>query len=121
MLSDTSPPLYYLVLHYWTRLFGTGDAALRMLSVVCAMAAFPFLWCAARVAGGRNAAIAAGVLWALLPLSLYNAVEGRMYGLLWLAAAANLWAALRLHQATADREGEAPAGPTPRPAAYGAV
>jgi len=83
-----------------------------MLSVVCSMAAFPFLWCAARLAGGRSAAIAAALLWALLPLSLYNAVEGRMYGLLWFAAAANLWAAMRLHQVTSDRGGEPPAKPS---------
>src|SRR5688500_15788944 len=96
--SDTSPPLYYLVLHYWTHLFGTGDRALRMLSIVCSLAAFPFFWSAARWAGGRGAAIVAGLLWALLPLSLYYGVEGRMYGLLWLAVAANLWATLRLHR-----------------------
>ena len=35
LLSDTSPPLYYLLLNGWTRLFGTGDAALRLFSVLC--------------------------------------------------------------------------------------
>jgi uncharacterized membrane protein len=28
--SDTSPPLYYLLLYAWTRALGTGDSALRV-------------------------------------------------------------------------------------------
>jgi len=33
LLSDTSPPLYYLLLNAWTRVLGPSDAALRALSV----------------------------------------------------------------------------------------
>ena len=43
-LSDTSPPLYYLLLHGWTRALGTGDAALRLFSLLWAVLAAPFLW-----------------------------------------------------------------------------
>ena len=40
-LSDTSPPLYYLLLNVWTRCVGTGDVALRSFSLLCAAACFP--------------------------------------------------------------------------------
>src|SRR5262249_22886535 len=33
-LCDTSPPLYYLLLSFWTRALGTSDAALRVFSVL---------------------------------------------------------------------------------------
>ena len=33
MLEDQSPPLYFLLLHYWMNLFGTGELALRTLSI----------------------------------------------------------------------------------------
>ena len=32
LLSDTSPPLYYLLLYGWTLVFGTSDVALRLFS-----------------------------------------------------------------------------------------
>src|SRR5215216_3967520 len=44
LLSDTSPPLYYLLLNGWTRLFGTSDAALRLFSVWCGVLMLPLLW-----------------------------------------------------------------------------
>lgn len=30
---DSSPPLYYLVLHYWMKIFGEGEIATRLLSL----------------------------------------------------------------------------------------
>ncbi|HLL88180.1 MAG TPA: glycosyltransferase family 39 protein [Tepidisphaeraceae bacterium] len=95
-LSDTSPPLYYLLLAYWTRAFGTGDVSLRAFSIACALAAVPLIWSLAGHFGGDRARVPTALLYAFTPLSLYFSTEGRMYSLLWLAAAANLWATVRL-------------------------
>ena len=43
LLSDTSPPLYYLLLYGWTLVFGTSDVALRLFSTTCSLACFPSL------------------------------------------------------------------------------
>lgn len=102
-LSDTSPPLYYLLLWAWTLAFGTGDAALRLFSVAASLACVPLLWTIGREVGGRPAAIAAGLLFAVAPLSLYYSTEGRMYSLLWLFTCLFAWATLRL-----AREGPRP-------------
>jgi len=83
-LSDTSPPLYYLVLWAWTRVLGTSDAALRSLSLACALLCVPLVARLARRAGGRAAVAPACLLYALAPLSVYYGTEGRMYALLWL-------------------------------------
>ena len=40
-LSDTSPPLYYLLLNLWTRVAGTSDLALRLFSVLGRWQPFP--------------------------------------------------------------------------------
>jgi hypothetical protein len=95
-LSDTSPPLYYLLLQAWTRLAGTGDASLRTFSVFWAMACLPLLWLVSTRIGGRVAAPAACVLFAFAPLSIYYSTEGRMYSLLWFWVLSAAWLMLRL-------------------------
>lgn len=95
-LSDTSPPLYYLLLSFWTRALGTGDAALRGFSVFWSLAALPFLWTLARDVGGKPAALCASILYALAPVSLYYSTEGRMYSLAWFFAGLLAWTTLRL-------------------------
>lgn len=95
-LSDTSPPLYYLLLNAWTRLFGTSDAAVRLASAACALACFPLLWAVARRIGGVRVASIALVLFTFSPPALYYAAEGRMYSLLWFLGLALAWATFRL-------------------------
>lgn len=97
-LSDTNPPLYYVGLWGWTRLFGTSDAALRAFSLACALAGLPLLLALARRTGGPAAVLPAGVLFALLPLALYYSTEGRMYALLWLCTLASAWATLEFQR-----------------------
>ena len=52
---DGAPPLYYVLLHLWMRVFGTGDVAVRALSGVFAVATLPALYLAGRRIGGRAA------------------------------------------------------------------
>lgn len=82
-LSDTSPPLYYLLLWGWTSLVGTSDVALRMLSLLFAIGCLPLMWSFGRRIGGRRGALPALLLFAASPLSIYYSTEGRMYSLLW--------------------------------------
>ena len=82
-LSDTSPPLYYVLLSGWTRLAGTSDAALRLFSTACALACLPLLWVTGRQLGGRATGLVAAALFAFSPPVLYYAAEGRMYALTW--------------------------------------
>ncbi len=98
LLSDTNPPLYYLLLYGWTFIFGTSDIVLRVFSVVCSLACLPLLAGVARRTGGRGAVFPACVLFAFSPLAIYYSTEGRMYSLLWLCVLATTWASLILHQ-----------------------
>jgi 4-amino-4-deoxy-L-arabinose transferase-like glycosyltransferase len=95
-LSDTNPPVYYLLLHAWTRLFGTSDAALHLFSVACALVAMSIIWRLGRDLGGAPVGRTAVLLFALSPVSLFYSVEGRMYSLLWVFATALAWTTLAL-------------------------
>src|SRR5437588_8628110 len=85
---DGSPPLYYLLLHWWIAVFGAGDIAVRALSAVFAVATLPLIWIAGLRVGGRRAAIAALLLLAASPFAIRFATEARMYSLLGLLAVA---------------------------------
>jgi 4-amino-4-deoxy-L-arabinose transferase-like glycosyltransferase len=96
-ISDTSPPLYYVLLGGWIRGLGASDVALRLFSVLWAVLTVPLLWLLACRLGGTSAAIPAVLLYALAPTGLYYSGEGRMYSLLWCLALAFTWLTLRLH------------------------
>jgi hypothetical protein len=79
--QDGAPPLYYLLLHGWMRLFGTSAAAVRLLSGALSIATLPLARRAGRHIGGRRVADAAVVLVATSPFAIRYATEARMYAL----------------------------------------
>lgn len=85
---DGAPPLYYLLLHGWIRLFGPGDLAVRSLSSVFGVACLPVAWWAGQRAGmrrgpetARQTAWAALLLLATSPFAVHYSTEARMYSL----------------------------------------
>jgi mannosyltransferase len=76
--ADAAPPLYYLLLHGWIEVVGTGDWAVRALSGVFAVAALPLFYLLAKrsAAGLVTLALAAANPW----LVRY-ATEARPYAL----------------------------------------
>jgi hypothetical protein len=98
VFSDTSPPLYYLLLAAWTRLLGTSDWALRLFSVAASLACLVLFATLARRVGGRASVLPAAALLAASPMAVYYSTEGRMYALLllWVVAALVLALHLRL-------------------------
>jgi mannosyltransferase len=103
LLSDTSPPLYYLGLAVWTRILGVTDFSVHGFSVFWSLATMPLIWLIGRRLAGAREALIACVLFTLAPMSLYYSVEGRMYSMLWFLGALTVWLTLRSH----DRGGTA--------------
>jgi hypothetical protein len=78
---DGAPPLFYVLLHGWMRIFGDSDLSVRFLPGVFAVAALPLAWIAGRRLGGRAVGWAAVVLLASSPFAARYATETRMYSL----------------------------------------
>jgi uncharacterized membrane protein len=78
---DGAPPLYYVLLHFWTDVFGTGDTAVRALSGALSVATFPAMYFIGKRVGSRFTAWAAVLLYAVLPYSIRFGSEARMYSL----------------------------------------
>lgn len=81
---DGHPPLYYLLLHSWMQVVGTGDAEVRALSGVLSVLSLPLIWVVARRRGGQAMAVVAVAVLALSPYALRYATETRMYALVML-------------------------------------
>jgi mannosyltransferase len=79
---DGSPPLFYLLLHGWMKVFGTSDFGVRSLSSLLSVAALPLMAVVARryrIVDG--AAWPAVLLLATNPFAIRYATEARMYSL----------------------------------------
>ncbi len=70
---------YYILLHYFTEVFGLGEASLRMLSAISAVATLVILFVLARTMFTDSIAASACVLWAFNPVILLLARRARMY------------------------------------------
>jgi mannosyltransferase len=80
--EDGSPPLYYVLLHFWLVVSGHSEAGVRALSLLFALLAIPAAWWAGKVVfGNARAALIAAVLAALNPFLSQYAQEARMYSM----------------------------------------
>jgi mannosyltransferase len=79
--QDGSPPLYYMLLHFWVGFFGTKEVATHALSLVFSTLTIPVgLW-AGWSLFGRWTGIVTGVLCAANPFLTTYAQETRQYSL----------------------------------------
>ncbi|MFI5009624.1 MAG: glycosyltransferase family 39 protein [Solirubrobacterales bacterium] len=93
--TENSPPLWYLLEWALTRVFGTGEVALRALSALAGVATVPVAWAVGRELAGRRAAVATALLVAVNPLFVWYSQEARVYALFVLTAALALLCFLR--------------------------
>jgi len=104
LLHDGAPPLYYVVLHFWIRIFGSSTTAVRALSGVLGVVAIGLGYLAGRAwapASSRARLLGAlgAVVLAASPYAIHFSTEVRMYaltivlGLLGLVLAAGAWRA----------------------------
>ncbi|HIQ05600.1 MAG TPA: hypothetical protein EYH31_07865, partial [Anaerolineae bacterium] len=77
--EDKHPPLYYLLLHGWTMLFGNSDMAVRSLGVLLGTVAVPVVYVLGQALGGRRLAWMATLLTAFNPILVWYSQEARMF------------------------------------------
>jgi mannosyltransferase len=94
--QDVHPPLYYLALHFWMRMMGDSERALRSLSVLFSLLAIAAVVIFATRWFDRPTGLVAGFLAAVSPLQIALAQEARMYALLTLTAVLSIDAFLCL-------------------------
>ncbi len=85
-------PLYFALLHGWTRLAGRGDLACRVLSIAFGVATVVFVYLAGRVYFEKRREALTAALIACMSLShIYYSQEVRMYSLYLLLSALSIY------------------------------
>ncbi len=79
--SDFHPPLYYLVLKFWTSLFGSTEIGARNLSILCGVLSVWVVYLVGNKLFGRTIGLITALLLATAPLHVYYSQEARMYSL----------------------------------------
>ncbi len=100
--SERYQPLYYLVLFLWRAVFGSGEAALRVLSAILGSGAVLVLACTAGRTFGRRHALWTLALGATAATAVYYSQEVRPYALVLFVGALQLAAFLELDRADGD-------------------
>ncbi|MEK7100213.1 MAG: glycosyltransferase family 39 protein [Patescibacteria group bacterium] len=86
MPADFHPPLYYLVIHYWSLIFGTSEIALRIPSIIFGVLT---IYTVFLIAKEIKSVHANAIKWPVVPalflatsgLHIYYSQEARMYAM----------------------------------------
>ncbi len=96
-LKDSSPPLYYLLLHFWIGFFGNSEFAVRLLSVLFGTALIAAIFLISSHIFNKKVGIVSAVLVAVLPSHIYFAQEARAYALLSLLSLLSMYFYLKMN------------------------
>jgi uncharacterized membrane protein len=102
--TESTPPLYYVILWVWTRLFGFSAVAVRSLSVCFGVFTVLLIYLTARVRFAPRAAFVAAALAATNPMLIWYSQETRSYSLLTLLVTLTLYFFLRVRRADSNRD-----------------
>jgi mannosyltransferase len=78
---DPNMGLYYVLLHFWTRIFGYSEVAVRSMTVVLAGCSVPVMYLLGRRLFGRTAGLVAALLLAMAPFFVQYEQTARAYAL----------------------------------------
>lgn len=84
-------PLYFLILHYWIRLAGISEFAVRFLSLAFGVLIIPTVFLLGRQLFGAGNGLLAAFLMALSPYHVWYSQEARMYSLVAFLALLSLY------------------------------
>jgi len=82
LARDSSPPIYYWLLHLWIQVMGESEAAVRLPSVILGAIVIAATAVLAHRLAGERAAVAAAWLIAVTPMAVQFSQQARMYMLL---------------------------------------
>jgi uncharacterized membrane protein len=97
--TESTPPLYYVLVWLWSRVFGLGEVGLRSFSALCGTLTIPVVWAIGRRLISSRVGLIAALLTAVNPFLFWYSQEARSYSLLLLLSALSVLALVRALEA----------------------
>ncbi len=97
LVADGHPPLFFFLMHFWAKIWGTNEFGIRLLPALVGIATIPLLYAVGRDLFTRYVGVLAAGVGAFLPMHILVSRQARMYTLLPLLALLSIWT---LHDAT---------------------
>jgi hypothetical protein len=94
--SDVHPPVYYILLHWWTLVFGTSEAGLRGLSALCGVVSVPLMYVLGKRVWNPRTGLFAAFLLTVSHFHIHYSQEARNYSYLALVTIGGMLAFMRL-------------------------
>ena len=79
--GDFHPPLYYLIMKFWTGIFGYSEISLRIPSIIFGLGTIYFVYLIGKKLFNKKTGLIASALLATSGLAVYYSQEARMYAL----------------------------------------
>ncbi|MCX6188848.1 MAG: glycosyltransferase family 39 protein [Bacteroidetes bacterium] len=98
LFKGNNPPLYELFLHYYTKVFGIGEFALRMPSLLFSCGTVIFLYATGTRLKGRWMGVFVALLFMFNSLQFFYSVAARMYALFSMLVAASVYYSVICYQ-----------------------
>lgn len=90
LIGDFHPPVYSMLLWFWTRVFGTSEVAIRIPSVIFGTFTIYLIYLLGKKLHSKNLGLVCALLLAVNPLHVYYSQEARMYALAVFAVCLNM-------------------------------
>ncbi len=103
-LSESNPPLYYVIAWAWAKVFGLGEVGLRSLSAVFGVLTIPVAYFIGRELSSRRAGLITAAMVAVNPMLIWYSQEARAYAVLVFFAALSFLFFLRALQNAQNRD-----------------
>lgn len=89
--SDFHPPLFFIILWGWTKVFGTGEIFVRIPSILFGLLTIYIIYVIGAKLHSRKLGLISALLLATNPLHIYYSQEARMYALACFAVSLNFF------------------------------
>lgn len=96
--GDFHPPLYYFLMHFWVRIFGSSEIVIRLPSVLFGVATVLVLYKYLSYVRLKTVAVLAAVLLATSPFHIYYSQEARMYSMVTFFASLSMYFFIKINE-----------------------
>ncbi|MBP7215742.1 MAG: glycosyltransferase family 39 protein [Candidatus Omnitrophica bacterium] len=97
------PPLYYIFMNLWVKIFSLSEFSLRFPSVVFSTLTIPLVYLLAKEIFDKRTALISALLVSISPFSINYAQDAKMYSMLWFFEGLSFYYFLKFVKTTATR------------------